>query len=258
MKGFDLNINYNLVFLAGGPGLSSYSFKKLSPLREIAELHFYNPMGTVEPLNVVPSYDNLLNEIIDYIDPLENVILCGHSFGGIQAIDLASQDRKNIKGLISIASPVSADSFKILNENFSKFQTELGDMVTRELASNPSNEVYKKWYLHFKDFYFYPKHSQTMIEAITNDSVCVKNYIQAISTASEKEDSIQRLQNISIPKLLIYGEFDNVLPEQSAKSEAALGDFLLRKVNTSGHFPHYENSDQTIHIIKSFLQGELR
>ncbi len=255
MNGFKNDMNYNLVFLAGGPGLSSYSFHKLKPLSKIARLHFFDPMGTKSPLEVEPNYKNLLNEIKDYICDLENVILCGHSFGGIQAVDLAEQSQNNIKGLVCLATPISKDAFKVLNDNFLKFKSIEGDALTNKLASFPSNDVYKDWYIHFKDFYFNPSHSSLMIDAIKNDTLSVNNYSHAISEASLKENKLIKLKNKNIPKLLLFGEVDNVLPKESAQNQANLGGFELEMIKDAGHFIHYENPQQTIELIEQFIKG---
>ena len=57
------NAKYNLVFIPGGPGLSSISFTPLEELKEEFGLYFFDPMGTRTPLKTTPTYEALLSEL---------------------------------------------------------------------------------------------------------------------------------------------------------------------------------------------------
>lgn len=247
--------NINLVFLAGGPGLSSISFRPLSSLSEKYTLHFIDPMGTTSKLKIEPTYSNLFLEIEEYIEDIENVVLCGHSFGGIQAIDLASRNKNNIKGLISIGAPVSKNAFEILSANFKEGLTEEHNVASEKLSTTPTNEIYKEWFYIYRNFYFNPEFSDKSIEVITQDQVCVKSYTAAISESSQKEQALKALGKLNFPKLLIAGDLDQVLPPQSALHEAEIGGLTLKTIKNGGHFVHYECPDETINIIDDFLSN---
>lgn len=243
----------NLVFISGGPGLSSVSFNGLMPLKENYSLHFIEAMGTISPLEKEPTYENLIAEIREVISCLENVILCGHSFGGIQAIDIASDGLENIKGLIVIASPVSKNAFRILGENFATEITEEQDQISDLLESEPTDDVYKEWFYKHRDFYFNPERSNDLISVIMEDSVCVKSYSKAIVESSQKENKLRQIKNIRIPKLFISGDLDKVVPPESAKYESSLGEFKLEVVEGAAHFVHHECPEKVIKIINNFL-----
>jgi len=247
------NSRLNLVFIAGGPGLSSISFNKLMPLQDKFSLYFIDPMGTTSALGEIPNYSNLLNEIKNSIKDLDNVILCGHSFGGIQAIDIASESRSNIKGLIVIGTPVSEDAFSILGKNFDEGITKEQNLITDKLENEPTDEIYKQWFYSYRDFYFNPEKSDQLISVIMDDSVCVKSYSEAIEESSAKQDKILKLKKIKIPKLFIAGDLDKVMPPKSAQHESELGGFKLEVIEGAGHFIHYECPEKTIQVINNFL-----
>lgn len=247
------NAKYNLVFVPGGPGLSSISFAPLEELKEEFGLYFFDPMGTTSPLRTTPTYEALLSELKKSITDIENVILCGHSFGGIQAIDLASQDLPNIKGLIAIGSPVSSNAFEIIGKNFDVEINEDQKRLADLLANDPTDEIYKEWMIAYKDFYFNPKTSNIGVEAIRQDSLCVRSYKEAINESTTKEEKLKSLRNKNILKLYISGAEEKILPPDSAKHEAALGGFDLEIVNNGGHFVHYECPQETMSIIKNYL-----
>ena len=246
----------NLVFIPGGPGLSSISFEKLLPLKEKCSLFFLNPMGTTTEPTDSHSYDDLLGEVNETIKDMDNVVLCGHSFGGIQAIDIAANNYQNIKGLIVIGSPVSSKAFTSLGERFENGITDKHVEISSKLENQPTDKTYKEWFYIYRNFYFHPDHADQCIATITDDSVCVKSYTEAIAESATKEDRLHKLKSVDIPKLFITGDADLVMPPESAKTEAALGGFDLKIVKDAGHFAHYEQSQQTIEIIDNFLSGE--
>ena len=247
------NSKINIVFIPGGPGLSSISFKELMPLRKKYSLYFFNPMGTTTKLKKIPSYYVLLKELKDSTKGLDNVVLCGHSFGGIQVIDIASDNPPNIKGVIAISAPVSKNAFSILFRSFKKESTEKHHNISEKMKIESSDETYKQWFYVHRDFYFNPQRSNDLISIIKDDSVCVKNYLGALNESSQKFDKLDKIKNIKIPKLFISGYLDKVVPPKSAKYEAEKGGFQLKIVQNAGHFIHYECPEDTIKIIDGFL-----
>lgn len=245
----------NLVFIPGGPGLSSLSFVPLMQLKESFNLHFLDPMGTNSELEVEPTYLNLLNEIEQYIQDFSNVILCGHSFGGIQAIEIANRGKADILGVVAIGSPVSQNAFDILNKNFDFDLSQNQIDLSKKLQTDPTDEIYKKWYFAFRDFYFNPETADENISVIIDDEVCVKSYSYAIKESSNKENHLKALKTNKILKLYITGELDKVLPPTSANHEAELGGFDLKVIENAGHFSHYEKPEKAIHIILDFLSN---
>jgi pimeloyl-ACP methyl ester carboxylesterase len=248
--------NINLVFISGGPGLSSISFNGLISLKEKYSLHFIDPMGTNSELKETPTYKNLLIEVKESIKHLDNVILCGHSFGGIQAVDIASDNLENIKGLIIIGSPMSTNAFSILGQNFEKGITENQNLISDKLENEPTDEIYKEWFYEYRNFYFNPKKADEFISIIMNDSVCVKSYSEAIVESSQKQEKLEKLNNINIPKLFITGSLDQVMPPDSAQHESKLGGLKLKIIKGAGHFVHYECPEEIIKVINNFLTNE--
>lgn len=254
MKSFiNKNAKFNLVFVPGGPGLSSKSFSRLEDLKNDFGLYFFDPMGTTTPLKTDPTYEVLLNEIKDAVTNIENVILCGHSAGGIQSIDLASQGLKNIKGVIAIGSPVTEHAFEVLNKGFDvEFSDEQKDL-NYKLDHAPTDQIYKDWFSAFRDFYFNPKTAHKDIEVIMQDAVCVKNYSMSISESATKESSLKKLKDMNLLRLYIAGDLDRVLPPDSAKHEANLGGFDLTLIKNAGHFVQHERPKETMDVIRNFL-----
>ncbi|MCB0415552.1 MAG: alpha/beta hydrolase [Bdellovibrionales bacterium] len=247
---------FNLVFVPGGPGLSSISFNRLEDLKNDFGLYFFDPMGTTTLLKTDPTYEVLLNELKEAVTNIENVILCGHSAGGIQSIDLASRGLKNIKGVIVIGSPVTGYAFEVLNKNFDVELSDEQKDLNHKLDHAPTDQIYKDWFIAFRDFYFNPKTAHKDIEVIMQDSVCVKSYSMSISESATKENCLKKLKGMNLLKLYIAGDLDRVLSPDSAKHEANLGGFDLTLIKNAGHFAQYERPAETMDAIRKFLTNK--
>jgi len=67
-------------------------------------------------------------------------------------------------------------------------------------------------------------------------------------------DPTEKLANITVPTLIIWGEKDNVVPPSHAKLfDAVLPNSQIAIIENSGHVPHEEKPQETAKIITTFL-----
>ncbi len=71
--------------------------------------------------------------------------------------------------------------------------------------------------------------------------------------AFDWRDSLAR---VSVPRLVIHGERDNIPLDGSREWVAGQPNARLLVVAGAGHWPHYERSEQTLQAIAAFLAGE--
>ena len=246
----------NIIFIPGGPGLSADSFKSLEALSNDYKLHFFNPMGTGGGMHFeTPTYDNLLTELRSFIQLIPGEIyLCGHSFGGVQAIDLASNGLERVAGIILIGAPVSDETFATFSENVAAATGEKETKFLEDFNAEPTNEKYKEWFNIFKDLYFNPTHADKMVAVINDDRVNVKNYLNGFSGIMGKAPALENLKTKDIKKLFISGELDKIVPPMSADREAKKGGFELQVIPEAGHFVHFERPEMTAELIRNFIQ----
>ena len=147
----------NIVMLSGGPGLEPNSFFPLGNLLEAFNVYYFYPTGTNgSEQDQIPTYDELLLEIQEELSTLDSFYLCGHSFGGIQAVELAQRNASKILGLICLATPLSLSSFEKLGQNFLTLQTEEDKAFDEALSTNPTDQNYLKWFDNYARLYFAP------------------------------------------------------------------------------------------------------
>lgn len=250
----------NIVLIPGGPGLGSDSFEAFASCFKDINVYFFHPTGTIgEDSTELSSYDDQLLELSKEIKKLENVYLCGHSFGGIQAVDIALRLPAQIKGVICIASPFSENAFKDLGINFSKEKTSQQIMMNEIFKNNPTNENYQKWFATYAHIYF----SKSKIEAgrklLLESRVNVKNYLGATNEASRKAHLLNEIKTSQVKKLFIAGNEDHLLPPHILKSDSDSGSFIFKTIDNAGHFIHFEEPEKTAEIVEDFIftEGEI-
>ncbi|MCM2349723.1 MAG: alpha/beta hydrolase [Bacteriovoracaceae bacterium] len=247
----------NILLIPGGPGLGSDSFEAFSSCFKNINVYFFHPTGTTcEDSTEISSYNDQLLELSKEIKKLGTVYLCGHSFGGIQAVDIALRLPALIKGVICLASPFSENAFKELSINFNREKTSEQVMMSEIFEKNPTNENYQKWFATYSNIYF----SKSKIEAgrklLLEGRVNVKNYLGATNEASRKAHLLNEIQTSRVKKLFIAGNEDHLLPPHILKSDSDSGSFVFKTIDNAGHFVHFEEPEKTAKIVEDFILNE--
>ena len=132
MKIFPIDISHakmnndnfnNILLIPGGPGLSSSTLKVFDKLSDNFNLHYFDTQGTGETsFNPNLDIDDIMKAIAEKTSHLENLIVLGHSFGGLIAAQLVNLP--NVIEIVCIATPLSEDAFSKVGENYQKNMTE--------------------------------------------------------------------------------------------------------------------------------------
>ncbi len=244
----------NIVMLSGGPGLGPNSFFPLGNLLEAFNVHYFYPMGTDGGiLDRTPTYDELLIEIQDELSKLDSFYLCGHSFGGIQAVELAQRNSNKVLGLICLSTPLSLTSFERLGQNFLNLQLENDKTVDEALSNDPTDENYLKWFEHYARLYFAPSKIQEGIKMLSETHVSVRNFIGARGEAEVRGELVGQLEQFPFKKLMIGGERDSLFDTSCLIQEARRGHCPYQIIKNAGHFVHFDQPELTAQIIMQFI-----
>lgn len=244
----------NLVLIPGGPGLSPLSFEPLLKFLEGMNVYFYYPTGTYEGSDGENfSYTEQLDDLLEAISSLTNITLCGHSFGGILAVDTFLKDSSNIDGLISIASPFSEAAFQSVGENFSKHETNDQKEKAELFKNEPSDINYRNWFASCAPHYFAKHNVEQGHKMLLSDKVSSKAFIEAREEASQKEKLLKKLQQKSCKKLFLAGEKDNLLPPEVLRKDSKHGDFEFKMIEDAGHFVHFDCPQASAEQINNFI-----
>lgn len=251
-----------LVFLHGFDS-NMLEFRYMLEIMDKApvEAHFVDILGwglTERPRTSSLSYGplskrNHLRAFVDHIvgksgaQKHRPVVLVGASIGGAVAIDFVLDGNRQVEGLVLIDAQAFTDKKKSLASSIRLF-AELGAEVLRskwlrklavELAyhspSFKTDDVLRIGGLHcFEDGW-----KDATVDFIQGEGYCLKD----------------RVQEVQVPTLVVWGEHDRVLPKRDAQAfQNNLRNSRLKYIQDSGHSPHIEKPDDVSEEILTFLR----
>lgn len=250
-----LNKSYpNLLLISGGPGLSPLSFLSLENELEGVNVYSFYPSGTDESKTEKNlSYDELLAELKEATKTMEDFYVCGHSFGGIQATELALRNDPRIKGLICLATPFLEETFKAIGDNFLRLRTKDESSMDDVFDAEPTDTNYSKWFASYARLYFTSSNIEAGKAMLLKDKMNVHSYLGARSESSKKGFLLEKIKKTSLKKLFIAGSDDVLLPPFVLKKDSEEGGFVFKTIEKAGHFVHFDQNKKTAMLIRDFI-----
>jgi pimeloyl-ACP methyl ester carboxylesterase len=251
--------NSPVIFLMHGFGANTFSYREVTkPLSELGDVIAYdrpgfglterptswegeNPYGSI-------GQDLILDELIETFASGRDVILVGHSAGGTLAAQYVVDNKDAIKGLILISPAIlsTGGTPSWLNWIFSIPQLDhLGPLLVSSIASSGMDLLDESWYN--KDLI------TEEVKAGYREPLSVIGWEEGFwefNRAPRSFDVKDRLDEITIPTLLITGDTDTVVATKDTEALATLikGSELV-VIPQSGHLPQEETPDQTMEAI---------
>lgn len=196
------------------------------------------------PKEMALGIDDLV-EITDIIVSklsLKNLILVGHSMGGLVALLYAEKHCENVRGFINVegnlASRDSTISRRVTKYGFDEFKDILFQIFKEKLLAT-RNVGFKK---HVEILEKYS--SESSKKAFFDYSPSLMEY-------SDSCNLIQRFSGIKIPTIFVYGsENSNRISYIKDLKKAGC---KIAEISGSNHFPHYDNPKEFYDVISKFL-----
>ncbi|MFD2680668.1 alpha/beta fold hydrolase [Bacillus seohaeanensis] len=238
---------------------STFSFRRLTPLLK----EDYNvlsidlpPFGnSAKSTRFIYSYDNLAKTVIDLLDRLniQNIYLTGHSMGGQIALNVMKKKPSLAKKGILLCS---SGYLKRMNKPISL------------LSYIPFFHWYVKLYLKRSGL---RKNLENVVhDAAMIDDEMMFGYLQPFLDDDifkaltrmirdrEGDLSMQELNNIQTPCLLIWGKHDRVVPLSIGKRLAKdLPHSKLVVLEDTGHLVPEEKPEEILEYIHSFIKNQM-
>lgn len=207
-------------------------------------------------------YADMLQEFIQKKD-LKNVILVGHSMGGQIAMHSVLEYPETFEKLILIA-PAGIETFT---------EQEAALMKTSYSPAMVVNTTDEQILVNYKlNFFEFPEDAQVMVddririksaEDFPDYAEVVVNNIHAMLDAPV----IDRIKEIEIPVLMIFGKNDMLIPnkylhpsesiENLVKvSEEKFPDLEVEIIDKAGHFVNFEKAEEVNEEIREFLKDQ--
>ncbi|MCC8359828.1 alpha/beta fold hydrolase [Salinimicrobium sediminilitoris] len=206
-------------------------------------------------------YGGMLQEFIKKKD-LKKVILVGHSMGGQIAMHTVLNYPEDFKKLVLIA-PAGIETFTEQEATLMKAS------YTPVMVVNTTNEqILANYKLNFFEF---PEDAQQMVD----DRIRIKSaqdfpaYAEVVVNnihAMLDEPVIDRIKEINIPVLMIWGANDMLIPNKYLHpsesienliklSEEKFSDLEVEVIDKAGHFVNFEKAEEVNSEIREFLKN---
>lgn len=262
----------NLVFIHGGPGDNSSSFRSMGrQLSTNFRVTLFDSRGCgLSTLNLsadklaISNYVNDLKELLDHLK-INQTILLGHSFGGAIAIEFASEYPNKITQLVLSNPLISAkwaqnnrfeESYKLaLKENdtskinvYNKFK--LGDSIgiwdeakmldARLMWYNP--DVIDSVFSYDYESLGYSQ------EAFESGFEIIISYYE--NGFFPNYSVFDKLKKLKVKTSIISGSHDLIISESNlTKACNELANCKIYNIEKSGHFPYLERPEEFKKII---------
>jgi pimeloyl-ACP methyl ester carboxylesterase len=252
--------NPPVIFLMHGFGANTFSYREVTkPLSELGDVIAYdrpgfglterptswegeNPYGSV-------GQDLILDELIETFASGRDVILVGHSAGGTLAAQYVVDNKDAVKGLILISPAIlsTGGTPSWLNWIFSIPQLDhLGPLLVSSIASSGMDLLDESWYN--KDLI------TEEVKAGYREPLSVIGWEEGFwefNRAPRSFDVRDRLDEITIPTLLITGDTDTVVATKDTEALATMiENSVLFVIPQSGHLAQEETPADTMKAIR--------
>ena len=254
-----------VVFLHG-LGASIYTWRKLKePLAENNKLFLIDLKGfgqSPKPRDDHYSIEDQANLVYQLIleNDLTNLTVVGNSYGGavslLLSIRLCAENPNRLTKLVLIDS---AGYNRLIPWYVKLLRTPILGWLLVHLSSNKrlAKTVLKESY--------YNDQLITDAEVAAYASpLGLKNAKYALLKVAEQaipkdfEKWIAKYPTISVPTLIIWGEYDTVIPlEIGQMLAAAIPCSKLTLIPNTGHIPQEETPTPTVELIKDFLKNSI-
>lgn len=175
---------------------------------------------------------------------VDNPVVLGHSLGAYRAFQLALSDEIDVDRLVTIGPFAQLPDERLEQYAAMTEQLDAGELDLTEVAL---------------EFWFRPEY----IEANPGVADQIDQWFDDMGDAALKAallhemqtpDLRPKLSSLDTPTCILVGDSDvGTPPEWSEEISGLLPDSRLHLIRDCGHFPHFEQPDITLRILRGFL-----
>ena len=265
-----------IFILHGGPDFDhNYLLPDMDRLSGDFRLIYYDQRGRGKSAgNVQPEDVTIKSEIEDlealrrYFQ-LESVAVLGHSWGGVLAMEYAIRHPDRVSHLILMnTAPASHDDYALFRQEFLK---KLGDDAEKRQALSSSaayaegdpDTVAAYYRIQYGATVRRPDDLDKVIASLrasfTKESIlkswAVEDRLMEETWRLSDYDLLPELTGLSIPTLIIHGDYDFVPVECSVHIAEAIPGACLVVLKETGHFSYLESPNEVRKAIVDFFRS---
>jgi proline iminopeptidase len=264
-----------IIILHGGPDFDhSYLLPELDRLSDSYRLIYYDQRGRGRSANGVQPEDVTLASDIADIDKvrehfhLDTVVLLGHSWGTVLALEYARRYPQRVSRMILMnPAPASADDYQQLRKEWQEKRP--ADMERRKAIA--ASAAYKEgdpeaviayYRIHFKPALArtedYDKIIARMRASFTKEGVLKARAIEARlmsdTWSSSDYNLLPKLKDLRIPTLVISGDHEFIPIATAEHITRAIPNARLVTLKDCGHFSYMESPVAVHQEIDTFFR----
>jgi proline iminopeptidase len=267
-----------IIVLHGGPDFDHrYLLPDLDRLANSFRLIYYDQRGRGRSADQVLPEDVTLTSDIDDLDKvrqhfgLESAALLGHSWGAVLALEYALRHPDRVSHMILMnPAPASASDLAAFRKAYLRklgadMDRQREIMASAAYKDGDPETVAARYRLHFKPALAraadYEKLMATMKAAFISQGKegivkarAVEDRLMRDTWETDGYDLLPRLQNLTIPTLVIYGDHDFIPAEIATHIARAIPNARTVTLRNCGHFSYLEYPDDVRKAFHDFFQ----
>ncbi len=211
----------------------------------------------------INAYADLLADLIKEISPGLQVVLVGHSMGGMISVTMALRHTPLIERMVLICPTISGKLSRWINAFISPIT-----MIERFPIANRIVAMLEPSMLRMTDRLMKPASFADRTEISEDDYQRLRADARRPGQgrvraecfwAMRENDLSEKLGLVTIPSLVIWGMEDNTVPLRDASLvDDRLPGTELEVLPRAGHWPQFESPERTRRHIRSFLGKPLK
>jgi proline iminopeptidase len=267
----------SVIVLHGGPDFDhSYLLPELDRLSDAFHLIYYDQRGRgrsavgVKPEDVTLASDIADMEKVRQYFKLDSVVLLGHSWGTVLALEYAVRYPQRVSRMILMnPAPASADDYKQLRKEW--LETRPDDTVRRKaIAASAAYQegdpdaVTAYYRIHFKPAFArtedYEKFMHRLTASFNKEGIlkarAVEDQLMKDTWSKPEYNLLPELKSLKIPTLVIYSDHDFIPTGTAEHITQAIPNARMVTLKNCGHFPYLECSDALREQIDAFFRAK--
>lgn len=244
----------NWLFLPGGPGLGSESLQSLIECLMLPGTLWSIDLpgdGSNTTTNNTESFKQWPEALLEGVEALGQVVLVGHSSGGMYALSLPELEEKLV-GLVLIDSAPDAGWQRELKKMFQERPLEEAEKLTKRYEQQPGNQALRDLTVACASYFFSEKaleQGRALLASLPY------NYESFAWSAKHFDDTYQALWvPKKLPTLILAGSHDRLTPLAAFKEKRDFQrpNILMREIAGGGHFPWIEKPNEVGRVFEEY------
>jgi proline iminopeptidase len=201
---------------------------------------------------------------------LDSVVLLGHSWGTVLALEYAVRYPQRVSRMILMnPAPASADDYKQLRKEW--LETRPDDTVRRKsIAASAAYQegdpgaVTAYYRIHFKPAFArtedYEKFMHRLTASFNKEGIlkarAVEDQLMKDTWSKPEYNLLPELKSLKIPTLVIYSDHDFIPTGTAEHITQAIPNARMVTLKNCGHFPYLECSEALREQIDAFFRAK--